>query len=148
LGLTLIEVLLALTVLVIMGTLSIGAYRNYAKNVELDMTVKTIRAELSELRGKALNGESRLNWGAHFVNSTNDYYELFSSPTNYSDVNKVIKSTTYLKTTVNFSSPGSGSNTDVIFNKITGGVDSNVGITITSEGQDKSINISTIGAIY
>lgn len=146
-GFSLVEMLLVVALLGVLGTIGVGNYRNYVKNVELDNTSKIIITDLQNMRAKAMAGEDGLKWGVRFVNGASDYYELFSTPTNYADAAVSIKQTTYLSGTITFSSPASGFNTDVIFSKITGGT-STATIIIGSESLSKTIRTNTLGNVY
>lgn len=147
-GLSLIELLLVIALLAIISAVSMASYRNYGKGVELDLTSKNIQFDLQQVRAKAIAGDGRYKWGIRFANSTQDYYELFSTPTDHSDASKVILNRVYLQTTVQFSTPSSGNNLDIIFNAISGTVSSATSVILTSEGVTKTINVSTIGSVY
>jgi hypothetical protein len=67
-----------------------------------------------------MNGQDDRIWGVHFVNSSSDYYEVFSTPSNYADLAKTVLVTSYLKTGINFSYPADGQSVDIIFSKISG----------------------------
>ncbi|MFZ2310792.1 MAG: hypothetical protein WAW11_04600, partial [Patescibacteria group bacterium] len=95
---------------------------------------------------KAMNGLEDQNWGIHFVNSTNDYYEIFSTPSNYSDVAKKILVTSYLQNGITFSSPAEGVDADIIFIKINGQVASS-SIIIKTGANQRVISIQSQGLI-
>ena len=117
-GFTLLEVLLVIAVLVIIAAMSRDFYGSFASDAQLDANYKTIIFDLRNTRDKAMNGMDDRNWGIHFVNSTSDYYEIYSTPTDYSDGSKTISVTTYLRNGISFSSPSEGATADIIFNKI------------------------------
>jgi hypothetical protein len=99
------------------------------------------------MRVRAAGGEDRLNFGGHFVNGATDYYELFSSPSNYLDAGKKILSVVNLPITVKFAAPAEGVNKDILFNSISGDVSADF-LTISSEGNNKTINVTASGAAY
>lgn len=144
-GFTLLEVLLVTAILVVMATVATGYYRNYAKSVELNQSANEILAELKLARQKAIAGEDDKKWGIRFDNGTDDKYELFSTATDY--VSGTIVETVFLKGGVAFTAPPSASSTDVLFNKITGSAN-NAAITISSEGNTKTITVTGVGNIY
>lgn len=146
-GFTLLEVLLVMAIMAMIAVFSVSSYRNYSKSIELDSTSKNIVYDLRQMQVRAASGESRLNFGAHLVNGTSDYYELFSSPTNYLDVSKNIISKIDLPVTVYFSSPIEGANKDIIFSSISGGTNADF-LIITSEGNSKTVNVTASGAVY
>ncbi|HCI05481.1 TPA: hypothetical protein DEX28_01925 [Patescibacteria group bacterium] len=146
-GFSLLELLLGIAILALLAIFAFGSYRNYAKGIELDFTAKNIAYDLRNVRAKAMSGEGRFNWGIHFVNSASDYYEIFSSPTNYADAGKTIQNTSFLPTTITFSIPASSSTLDVVFSRIAATTTTTT-ITIVSEDVSKSINVSSLEIGY
>jgi prepilin-type N-terminal cleavage/methylation domain-containing protein len=145
-GFTLLEILLTLAILVILSVAGVGGYRTYGKNVEVTSLTQSISSELRLMQAKSMAGESGLKWGIHFVNSTNDYYELFSTPTTYASASTTINATTTFPRSVSFSDPTSGQSKDIIFDKITG-VTTATSVTVISEDITKTIQVSAFGII-
>ncbi len=144
-GFSLIELILVIAILVILSSLAVGYFRNFAKNVELEEISKKIISDLRNSREKAMSGENNLKWGTHFINGASDYYEIFSTPTDYSG--GTVSETSYLPSAIYFAEPGEGQNSDVIFSKITGTTTVKT-ITISSEGNQKTINVGSLGNVY
>jgi hypothetical protein len=92
-------------------------------------------------------GNGRFNWGIRFFNTSPNYYELFSTPTNYADAGKVTLSLVYLPGTVSFTTPSSGNNLDVVFSAISGNTTA-TSLTIASPNGSKTINVTASGAVY
>jgi hypothetical protein len=111
-------------------------------------TNRGITSELKTARAKSMNGEDDMKWGVHFVNGTSDYYELFSTPTNYADGSRVTKETVYLSGGVAFSYPTEGNTTDIIFDKIYGSTTPATYVTVTAENNYATTTISSNGQIY
>lgn len=146
-GLTLIELLLAVAVLAVLASAAVGFYGEFAKGVELNSVVKSFIFELKNARSKAMAGEDGLKWGVRVVNNTSDYYEIFSTPTNYSSASTTIKSITYLSVGIIFSTPPESSSTDIIFSKISGSATSTL-VVIESKSESKTITITSNGNVY
>ena len=144
-GFSLLELLIVISVIVILGTTGVNFYRNYVKSVELESTAKIIVSDLKTARAKAMTGEDNLKWGAHFVNGANDYYELFSTATDYGGAS--VKMTVFLPKAVSFSAPGEGVNLDVIFSKISGTA-TNSSVIVSSEGQTRTVTVTALGNIF
>jgi len=142
-----LEVLLVAALLVIISTFSVGMYRNYGVNVQLDSVRKNIIYDLRQIQVRAAAGEDRRNWGAHFVNGAQDYYELFSTPTNYSDAGKATLSIVYLPGTISFIRPAASASQDIIFSSIAGGTTADY-VSISAENIIKIINVTVSGAVY
>ena len=145
-GFTLLEVVIVLAVVVLISTMGVDFYVNYGKSVEINSVAQTIAFDLKQVQSKSMIGEGGFKWGIHFVNGSSDYYEIFSTPTDYSDGAKVVVSKNPLFSNVAFSSPGDSSSTDIIFNKISGGT-STTSVILTSQSITRTISVSSIGSI-
>jgi len=147
-GFTLLEVVLVVAILAIISAAGIGFYRNFAKGTEFSNARAGIVANLVRTRSRAMAGESGLNWGVHFVNSsTQQYYETFSTPTTYTDVSMTVDATSYLPGTVVFVTPSSNSSSAILFSRVTGAANSS-SIVISFEGRQQTVNVSAIGTVY
>lgn len=145
-GFTLLEILLVVGILVVLAAISRDFYGSFVSGAQLDANAKTIIYDLRNTRDKAMNGQDARRWGVHFVNGASDYYETFSTPTDYSDGSKTIGVTTYLSSGVSFSYPAEGVNSDIIFEKISGTA-SATSIIISGQQNLKTISISSQGLI-
>lgn len=146
-GFSLLELLIVTSIIVVIASIGTGFYLNYSKNVEINSIANVIVFDLKQVQSKAMIGEGGFKWGIHFVNNTTTfYYEIFSTPTDFNDAGKVIIYTNYLTNGVTFSSPGSDSSTDIIFNKISGGT-AGTSVVIISQSNTRTISVSSIGNI-
>ena len=146
-GFTLLEVLIVTGIVVILAMAGMGFYLNYEKNVEINSTTSTILSDIKKVQSKSIVGESGLKWGIHFINNTTaNYYELFSTPTDYSDAGKTILETKYLPQSITFSDPALNATKDIIFSKISGAT-SPSSISITSQNISKMISVSNVGLV-
>jgi prepilin-type N-terminal cleavage/methylation domain-containing protein len=145
-GFTLLEIMLVLAVVVIISSIGIDFYTNYGKGVEISSVAQIIISDLKQAQAKTMIGEGNFRWGIHFVNTTTDKYEIFSTPTDYSDGGKVILATNFLGSGVKFSDPTEGLSKDIIFNKVTGGASAS-SVSINSSNITKIISVSSIGNI-
>lgn len=146
-GFTLLEVLLVVAVLAILSVISFGAYSGFMRNAQLNAASESLVFDLKQAQSKSMSGEKGLKWGIHFVNSTNDYYEIFSTPTDYNDAAKTIETTVYLPGPIFFVDPASSST--VVFDKIRGTIAAVFSVTLSGPGsQTKTINVAPVGNIY
>jgi Tfp pilus assembly protein FimT len=145
-GFTLLELTLVIGMIVIIATMSRDFFGSFVSPSQLENNAKTIIFDLRNTRDKAMNGLEDRNWGIHFVNGANDYYEVFSTPTNYSDLAKNTLVTSYLQNGIIFNSPAEGVNTDIIFTKINGQVASS-SIIIKAGANQRVISIQSQGLI-
>ncbi len=145
-GFTLLEILIVLSIVVILSAAGVSGYRTFGKSVEISSLTQSISAELRLMQAKSMSGESGLKWGVHFVNGATDYYELFSTPTDYASASTTVTATTTLPRNVSFLEPTSGQSKDIIFNKITGNTTA-TSVSIISENVTKSIQVTAIGTV-
>ncbi len=146
-GFSLLELLIVLAIIAVLGTAGVGYYRGFVKSVELQSVTKTLASDLRQVRSKSMIGEGGVKWGAHFVNVSggDQYYELFSTPTNYAG--GTVTATTTLSRGLVFSDPSAGTSKDIIFTKISGTTTPAI-VVILSEGQYATTTVSSIGSIY
>ncbi len=146
-GFTILELLIIIAIISVIAVAGASSFRNFGKSVELTSIAQVISADLRQMQAKAMIGDGGLKWGARFVNGTSDdYYELFSTPTTYADASKDVTATTTLSKGITFSDPVSGYK-DIIFSKISGTTTAAT-VVITSEGSYSTTTISAIGTIY
>jgi prepilin-type N-terminal cleavage/methylation domain len=145
-GFTLLELMLVIGILVIIATISRDFYGSFVPSAQLEDNAKTIIYDLRNTRDKAMNGQDSRLWGIHFVNGVSDYYEIFSTPTDYNDATKTILVTNYLRNGIIFSSPAEGSNLDIIFSSISGQVASS-SVTIKTGALERTVFVKEQGLI-
>jgi len=146
-GFSLLELIIVMVILIILAMIGVGYYVNFARNIELETTRDNIVSDLQKARTKAMAGEGGLKWGIHFVNGVDDYYELFSTPTNYTDASTTVVETAYLRSGLVFTSPPEASSTDVVFDRISG-TTAVASIVISGSGNSRTISITTVGNVY
>ena len=148
-GFSLLEVLIVVGILAVLAGIGTGFYFNYAKERELEASAKNIIFDLKQAQAKAMAGEESRKWGAHFINNSEDYYEIFSTPTDYNDASKAIETTSYLASSISFTAPVASASSTVIFDKIKGTTVGTSIITISSmSGGTKTITVTAGGNIY
>ena len=145
-GFSLLELLIVIAIISILAVAGAGSYRGFGKSVQLTSATQTIAADLRQTQAKSMVGESGLFWGVHFVSGTNNYYQIFSTPTNYANASTSIVSTTTLPLSITFSDPTGGATRDIIFSKISG-LTTATSVSVVSEGVTKTITITSIGTI-
>lgn len=145
-GFTLLELLLVIGVLVIIVAMSRDFYGSYVSGSQLGSSASMLSFDLRNTRDKAMNGQDDRNWGMNFVNGASDYYEIFSTPTDYANPAKTLITTFYLSNGITFSAPSEGNNINIIFNKISG-TTTPAGIIINAGLDSKAISVQTQGLI-
>ena len=141
-----IEVLLVVAIIGILAALGTSSYFGYLKSVEIDSVSREIVSGLREAQGRAMAGESGKKWGVHFVNGDSDYYELFSTATDYAGA--TVSSAAYLRPGVEFASPALGGSLDIIFSRISGTIAATSTVVISSAGGTATTTVTAIGNIY
>jgi len=138
-----------MAIIALLASVGTGYYRSFVKNVELESSSKTLVGDLRHMRSKAMIGEEGAKWGAHVVNVSggNQYYELFSTPTDYSSESRNIIATTTLPLGLVFSDPSADISKDIIFTKISGTTTPAI-VVISSEGMYATTTVSSVGTVY
>lgn len=143
---TLLELMLVMSILVVIALVSREVYSGFALGKNIDNISKTIVFDLRSARSNAMNGQEDNNWGIRFVNSTSDYYEIFTSPTVYGASFSAVRTTVYLDSGISFSSPGEGNTQDILFTKLSG-TSTTANINIISASNQKIISVNSEGLI-
>ena len=146
-GFSLLEILMVVAILAILGVSGVGYYRNFAKNVESKNFSQALVSDLKYARSFSTSGENSLKWGVHAVNGTSDYYEIFSTPTNYADASKSVTSTTTLPQGVSWVSPAESASKDIIFTRISGTTTADT-LIINSESGNTTVTVTSLGVVY
>lgn len=146
-GFSMLELLIVIAIVGILFALGSGLYQNFSKNVELTNIGRTMNADLRSARSKAMSREGDAKWGMHLVNSDVDYYELFSTPTTYTDASMQVFATTTFPAGVEFSLPLQNTTEDIIFAKVSGTTTPTT-ISLTAQNVSYTTTISAFGAIY
>lgn len=146
-GFSLLELLLVVAVLAILGSIGSAYYFNVVKNIELSTAASGIISDLQYAQSSSMAGESGMRWGIHFVNGSDDYYQIFSTPTDFANASTTIASIIYLPQQVVFSDPSDSSNKDIIFERITGTAASAT-VVIASSDNSQTITVPAIGKPY
>lgn len=146
-GLTLLEVLIVVAIISILGVAGVCYYRNYGKDVEVISVAHRLISDVRSARSRAIAGESQRRWGVHAVNGAQDYYQIFSTPTNYADATTTIDSTVYLSAGITFSDPADSATKDILFSGIAGTTTATT-TSLSSQTQNVTITITGSGTVY
>ena len=145
---TLIEVIISVTILVIVSATTFGYLGGYRRGVDVNTETEKISSYLKQAQSRARNGESGVAWGVHFVNqSGQSYYQLFQGASY--NANSIVE-TIYLTNNVTFTNPANSSTKDIIFQRISGWPVATSSIAIVSKTNGnitKTISINSLGVI-
>lgn len=143
-GMTLLEVVLVVAVIATLAAGSINIYFSTIRSTSLDTAVTGLLADFRYARGQAMSGADDRKWGVHLINGITDYYEVFSTASDYDDQSKTVDHVTYLPAPVHFVDPANTAT--IIFGKISGTVASQSTVTVANDiGDSKSIVVDTLG---
>ena len=149
---TLLEVLIVLSLLAILPSVATFGFFGYQKKIALETSQSDIVIYLRLAQNKAITGEDgdvngvSDKWGVRFINSTDDYYQVFYGNT-YSSDN--VKEQVYLTSFVKFNDPAEGQTKNIIFEKNSGATTA-TSTTIyfsADPSQTKTISINSNGKI-
>jgi prepilin-type N-terminal cleavage/methylation domain-containing protein len=143
---TLVELLLVVAILGIIASVVQGFYGDFVQGTVLSDNSQSFIFDLRQARNKAMAGAADRNWGVFIVNDSDDYYEIFSSPTDYSDPEKTIEATNYLRDQAGWIFPAEGDNQELVFNKISGTA-SSIEIIIGMKRLSRTIRINSQGLV-
>lgn len=142
-----LEILIVIAILAGLSAAGAGYFHNTVTTIESQATSKTLMSDIKNVRAKSMAGENNMKWGIRAVNSADDYYEIFSTPTNYIDVFTAVHSTTTLPRGVIFTDPGEGLNKEIIFSKISGTATA-MTLSLSSLGDTATITVTAQGTVY
>lgn len=146
-GFSLLEVLLVVALLAILASSGVGYYRSTAVQIQLKSFANGLVTDMQYARSRSVNGENSLKWGVHVVNGTNDYYEIFSTPTDYADATKSVYATTTAPKGVTFSDPADSTSKDIIFSRIAGTTTA-TSVSVLGETGTIVATVTAYGVIY
>ncbi len=148
-GFTILELLLVISIVSILAASGVGYYRNTVHRVGVSTAGKIFIADTQTMHSKAKVGEAGRRWGVHVVNDplVGQYYQLFSTPTTYTDPLMEIIATTTLPGGVSFSDPLPGMSKDILFKSITGQTTSTT-VVMFSETDVATTTVTSMGLVY
>ncbi len=118
-GFTLLEVLIAISILVIMISIAVTVGRSFSDSVNLDNSAKMVEANIKLAKTRSVNALNDTNYGIHFEDNYIVIYDAENIFTEGDLTNEVIDLPDGIKTqSVSFAGGG-----DLIFNRLTGVTD-------------------------
>lgn len=142
-GLTLLEIIVALSIFFILGAIAILAFSNYSKNSLLGDARARVLSELNYARSETLASENKSSWGVHFESSR--IVRFKGSAYSSSDPSNVSIS---LPLGIAISSINLGGQPEVIFERLTGRAGNNGSIVLelsSNPSASTTINIYASG---
>lgn len=146
-GFTLAELLITMAILVIIASTSFVYLGSYRRTAEIDSALQKMVSFIREAQMRAKTGQDGVAWGIRWDNplAGDDFYVLFKD--SYAATNTI--ETIMLGSSIEFTSPSTGNDYEVIFQRITGNPDvTSTSITIASRVDPsitKTITINSLG---
>ncbi|OGF69419.1 hypothetical protein A3H65_04225 [Candidatus Giovannonibacteria bacterium RIFCSPLOWO2_02_FULL_45_14] len=114
-GLTLLEILVAMAIILVLGTFAVLAFSNYSKNSLLGAARARVISEINYARSETLASENKSSWGVHFGSS--QIVRFKGSSYSSSDPSNI---SINLPEGTTISSINLGGSSEVIFERLTG----------------------------
>ncbi|MBI2109065.1 MAG: prepilin-type N-terminal cleavage/methylation domain-containing protein [Parcubacteria group bacterium] len=143
-GLTLIEIIISIGILVVIGTIGTGAFSSFKKSSDLVSAADIVVNNLIQARSKTLSAEEAKQYGVHFETDKIVFY----SGTTYIAGASDNKETTLPKTIEISSVALNGGGADTLFKKLTGETDNDGVVTVrlkSDTSKTKTIHIRPVG---
>ena len=143
-GLTLIEIIVAVGILVFISTIGLNAFSSFKKASDLSSGSDTVMTYLIQARSKTLSAENGAQYGVHFESEKIVFFQGGSYIESDSQNQEII-----LPTTVEISSIIlSGGGSDVLFKKLNGETDNDGTIILRlklNQTREKTVSIKKTG---
>lgn len=147
-GFTLVELLVVIGLIIATSAVSFIFILNYRQMRDVQFTIQEITTILRSAQNRSVSQEEGSRWGVHFENSpTGGFFNLFRGA-EYE--NSSITATTSLRSTIQFNTPGTNNNLNVIFSPISGlpNASATVIISLVSDANtSSSVTINSNGEI-
>lgn len=146
-GFTLVELLMVLAITAVMAGIGIATYFNLNQRNQVADMAERIVADLRSAQSNAQSQEGGQQWGMHFDNtlSNNPFYSTFYGSSYASGT--VTQVVSLNGTGLSFTSPASGTSTNIIFTTPYGVPTASGSVTIAGAGASDTINVSSVGTI-
>ncbi len=146
-GFSLLEILIVAAMLAVLGLVVWGGNGRVTSNLAFRTEADNVITQLRSAQAKAQAGELSSRWGVHFVNGERDYYELFSTASEYLSSSTIVHETVYLHGATLFIDPTEGASSTLVFEPISSKT-SGGSITLGFWGETRIITATTLGRIY
>lgn len=137
-GVSLVEVLMAISIISILLGISVSGYFYYKKNSGLNLSLQQTANMIRRAKSNAVSGSSDSQWGVNIEKKKVTVFKGGSFSGRNSSFDEVVQ--------INGVSGVSGS-TSIIFAKFTGLPSSSGSVTLQSGSQNKSIQINEAGIV-
>lgn len=148
-GVTLVEIVIATTIIVALAALAIPLYVNFQSESLLDTTSQDIVQTIREAQTRAMAGDGDRPWGVNFAVVGDDaQYTLFRG-VDYANRDPAYDRSAVLAGSLTFGALDfSNGSTTVVFQKVRGMTDNFGSLTLTStNGETATITVNAAGAV-
>jgi len=145
-GVTLLELLIGISVIIILAALGIGAFSNFRENSNLNSAPESGGALLAEARSKTLSSEDDSQYGVHFETNEMTFFKGASYSASDPDNDTVVLPRGIEMSAISLN----GGGVDVLFERLTGKTDQYGTITfriISDTSKTRTITILNSGSI-
>ncbi len=123
-GMTILELLLSVAIILILSTATVGYFRGQIVEVSLESTVKTFVSDLNLAKMRAMTGDRGMDWGIRVISGYDDksgMWELFATSSVNLSVEPFVNEVNVLSSGLSWADPITGTK-EVVFKVLTGEV--------------------------
>lgn len=141
-----LEILLTIAILAGISVLLVGVYNGFSETVEIRTVTEQLRSDLVHARTRAASGEEGRNFGVRIVSGTPSYYQIFSTPGDFTSASTTIDRRETIPSSISVVEPASGSEKIVLFQSIRGTAAAS-NIILSARGASSTIRVSAQGVV-
>ncbi len=146
-GFTLVELLIVIAIISILTGIGMANYFGLSQESQVKTMAERIVSDMRATVSKSASQQDGQQWGMHFDNTVagQGFYSIWYGPTYATGT--TTEKTSFAASTIQFTTPASGTSTDIIFTTPYGLPSASTTIVISSGGISYEVTIDANGTI-